>query len=242
MVTSDGNYRQHRHIEAILIAVPSRNCKQLALCLYTCNWLSEYIPHYSELLATLIYISYQKAVRMDFENTERLRDLNRGLLQPRSAQPTGSSVAVYLLDWRQCHRHGCRPNAGHIITYASAEFSLIEPCYNGNEHKYLAIVWAIKGYRPQLEDQPFILMTDSKTLTCLNGIKNTRNELQHWNSYLKAHSFKIKHCPGKGNQLSDAPSHHPDPNAPSPGQSDRERIVPPKRTTHHYGHIQRTYP
>ena len=55
-----------------------------------------------------------------------------------------------------------------IVSFASAKFSPTESRYHCNEQECLAYVWAIKRYRPFLEDRPFILKTDSKTLTNLS--------------------------------------------------------------------------
>lgn len=48
VVTLDVNHPQPRHVEAILNAAPPRNRKQLTSFLDTCDWLMEYIPHYSQ--------------------------------------------------------------------------------------------------------------------------------------------------------------------------------------------------
>lgn len=52
-----------------------------------------------------------------------------------------------------------------IIAYASAKFSSTEAAYHCNEQECLAVVWAITHLRPYLENQRFVLRTDSKILT-----------------------------------------------------------------------------
>ena len=52
-----------------------------------------------------------------------------------------------------------------IISFASAKFKDTEARYHCNEQECLVIIWAIKRYRPYLEDRRFVLRTDSKILT-----------------------------------------------------------------------------
>ena len=89
------------------------------------------------------------------------------------------------------------------------------------------IVWAIKRYRPFLEDRPFILKTDSKSLTWLKSQRDTRAKLTWWHLLLSEFSFTIEHVAGKENELPDALSRFPDPNEPSPGEPSIERMIPP---------------
>ncbi|CAB0033479.1 unnamed protein product [Trichogramma brassicae] len=84
-----------------------------------------------------------------------------------------------------------------IIAYASAKFSVTEEKYHCNEQECLAVVWAIKRFRPYLEDRPFILRTDSRTVTWLNRFKGTRDKLMRWALLLQEFQFTLEHCPGR---------------------------------------------
>ncbi|CAB0041770.1 unnamed protein product [Trichogramma brassicae] len=96
-----------------------------------------------------------------------------------------------------------------IIAYASAKFTPAESRYHCNEQECLAVMWAIKRFRPYLEDQPFTLRTDSRTITWLNRFKGTRDKLLRWALLLQEFQFNIEHCPGRLNELPDVLSRDP---------------------------------
>ena len=121
----------------------------------------------------------------------------------------------------------------NVISYASAKFSPAETRYHCNEQECLAVIWAIRHYRPYLEDHPFKLRTDSKTLTWLKNQKDTRAKLTRWHLLLSEFSFEIEHVPGKDNELPDALSRFPNPNVSSPGEPDLDRMLPPTPSASH---------
>ena len=122
-------------------------------------------------------------------------------------------------------------NQRRIISYSSAKFTLAESRYHCNEQECLTVIWAIKRYRPYLEDRHFTLRTDSTALTWLRRIKDSRSKLARWACLLDELSFTIEHCPGKNNELADALSRHPDPSAPTAGEPDLERMLPPTQNS-----------
>ncbi|KAK9703797.1 RNase H-like domain found in reverse transcriptase [Popillia japonica] len=96
----------------------------------------------------------------------------------------------------------------------------------------LAVVWAIKHYRPYLEDRPFTLRTDSKALTWLQQFREARSKLMRWSLLLQEFQYSeqfrearsklmrwslllqefqysVEHIPGRENQLPDALSQNP---------------------------------
>ena len=96
-----------------------------------------------------------------------------------------------------------------IISYESAKFSPTEARYHCIEQECLAIICAIKTYRAHLENQRFILRTDSKTSTWVNNQKDTHAKLIRWHLLLSEYTFDIEHCPSKENELPDALSRFP---------------------------------
>ncbi|CAB0034242.1 unnamed protein product [Trichogramma brassicae] len=116
---------------------------------------------------------------------------------------------------------------GHcnIIAYASAKFSETERRYHCNEQECFTIIWAIKRFRHYLENAPFTLHTDSRTLTWLHRFKETRDKLLHWSLLLQEFQFTVEHCPGKNNELSDLLSRNP--TGTHPDLEDWDRMMPP---------------
>jgi hypothetical protein len=86
-----------------------------------------------------------------------------------------------------------------VISYASAKFSPAEAKYRSNEQECLAVVWALRKYRPLLEDGRFTLRTDNTALTWLDRVQDERGKLSRWAMLLKRFSFDVEHIPGKEN-------------------------------------------
>jgi hypothetical protein len=91
-----------------------------------------------------------------------------------------------------------------VISYASAKFSPTEAKYHSNEQECLAVVWALRKYRPLLEDGRFTFRTDNAALTWLDRVQDERGKLSRWAMLLNRFNFDIEHVPGKKNQLHDA--------------------------------------
>ncbi|CAB0036923.1 unnamed protein product [Trichogramma brassicae] len=128
--------------------------------------------------------------------------------------------------WELCSSNSQKERGRRIIAYASAKFSVTEEKYHCNEQECLAVVWAIKRFRPYLEDRPFILRTDSRTVTWLNRFKGTRDKLMRWALLLQEFQFTLEHCPGRHNELPDHLSRNPCEETPE-DLGDTERILPP---------------
>jgi hypothetical protein len=115
-----------------------------------------------------------------------------------------------------------------IISYASARLNEAHRRYHINEQECLAIVWAVKKYRPYLEEGPFVLRTDNKALLWLNTAKESNAKLTRWALHLQEFSFTVEHCPGKENELPDLLSRQPDENVVDTEDEDDERMLVPK--------------
>lgn len=94
-------------------------------------------------------------------------------------------------------------NNKKIISYASAKFKPAEKRYHVNEAECLALVWAIQHFRGYLEDKPFQVYTDTRSLTWLSKFKDSRAKLTRWALLLQEFSFELHHVRGRDNQLPD---------------------------------------
>ena len=246
VVTSEGNQPQPKHLQAILDAEPPRTRKGLRSLLGTMNWLHEYIPHYSEIIASITDLlspkrpyKWNKGAQEALETAKEAFRKHEPLSRPDPSLPfilqTDASARGMGAVLMQQGPDGRR----RIIAYASAKFSPTEAAYHCNEQECLAIIWAITHFRPYLEDQRFILRTDSKTLTWLDRQKDTRDKLTRWHVFLSRYKFTIEHCPGKDNELPDALSRFPDPDSRSPGEPDLEQMIPPHNSSTQEGSAAR---
>lgn len=97
-----------------------------------------------------------------------------------------------------------------VVTYISAKLNKTQQKYRVNDQECLAIVWAVRRFRPYLEDRKFTLRTDNKALLWLNTAENSNAKRTRWALLLQEFKFQVEHCSGAQNQLPDLLSRHPD--------------------------------
>ncbi|KAL4156031.1 hypothetical protein QTP88_000066 [Uroleucon formosanum] len=90
------------------------------------------------------------------------------------------------------------------ITYASRTLNKAEKNYNTTEKELLAIVWAVKQFRPYLYGRKFTVVTDHKPLTWLFGVKDPGARLVRWRLQLEEFDYNVIYKPGTQNTNSDA--------------------------------------
>ncbi|CAB0043274.1 unnamed protein product [Trichogramma brassicae] len=241
LVDPHGNEVKPSYLRALRETPKPRSKRELQSFLGACNWLREYVPNMSHLLQPLTDLLqkgksfyWSEKSQADFERAKeafegplRLDRPTPGL--PFVLQTDASARGMGAVLYQQVG------DRRRIIAYASAKFTPAESRYHCNEQECLAIVWAIKRFRPYLEDQPFTLRTDSRTITWLNRFKGTRDKLLRWALLLQEFQFTIEHCPGRLNELPDVLSRDPCEEATEDrGNTDRiYRPIRPSATENH---------
>ena len=92
----------------------------------------------------------------------------------------------------------------HPICYASRTLNDTENKYSPIEKELLAIMWAVKYFRPYLYGRKFKIITDHAPLQWLNSIKEPNAKLFRWKLKLQEYNFDVIHKPGKLNTNADA--------------------------------------
>ncbi len=78
------------------------------------------------------------------------------------------------------------------ISFASRTLSKAEENYSTIEKELLAIVWAVKHFRPYLYGRRFTLFTDQKPLIYLFNLKEPNSKLVRWRLSLEEYDIKYK--------------------------------------------------
>lgn len=104
----------------------------------------------------------------------------------------------------QDHGNGWQP-----IGYASKVNSKTEENYGITELKCLAVVWAIKLFRPYLYGRKFTIVTDHAALKWLMTSPNLTGKLHRWARVLQEFEFDVEYRPGNTNVVADALSRAP---------------------------------
>ena len=236
IVTKDANQAQPESIQAILEAKPPKTRKELQSFLGVCGWLREYVPNFAVLAAPVTdLLSPAKTFKWNPSAQEAFENIKEEMKKPLKLSRPNPQLPFILQTDASAKGMGAvllqedSSKQRFIISYASAKFGPTEARYHCNEQECLAVIWAIKRYRPYLEDSHFILRTDSTALTWLRRMKDDKSKLTRWAIFLDELSFTVEHCAGKNNQLADALSRTPAPDAPTPGEPDLDRMLPPTR-------------
>lgn len=94
----------------------------------------------------------------------------------------------------------------HPIAYASRTLNEHEVRYNTTEKELLAVVWAVKYFRPYIYGKEFELRTNHQALKWLHTKylgKDLNPRLQRWILSLGEYNIKIEYLKGKENYIAD---------------------------------------
>lgn len=90
------------------------------------------------------------------------------------------------------------------VSFASRTLNPAEINYSTIEKELLAIVWAVKYFRPYLFGKKFNIVTDHKPLQWLFSLKEPNSKLVRWRLKLEEYDYNITYKKGKLNTNADA--------------------------------------
>lgn len=90
------------------------------------------------------------------------------------------------------------------VAYASRSLNKAEKRYPTIEKELLAIVWAIKHFRPYLYGRKFKIYTDHKPLVYLFGMKDPSSRLLKFRMLLEEYDYCVEYVKGRDNAAADA--------------------------------------
>ncbi|KAG1072057.1 hypothetical protein G6F42_025954 [Rhizopus arrhizus] len=88
----------------------------------------------------------------------------------------------------------------HPIIYASRGLKSTESNYAPTKLECLAVIWAIKMFRPYLLGKKFTVITDHSALNGLLKTPNPTGIIARWITILSEYEFEIKYRPGRINE------------------------------------------
>ena len=244
-----------KHLKQIEEMPRPKNRKEVRKFLGTCNWLRDYVPRFSHMATPLTdLLSPRRPFKWTVDQEIALQAIKTAFRQPLALQrPTADLPYVLQTDASGIGIAAVLYQVGEdgqrrILNFASARLNATERRYHINEQECLAIVWAIRRFRPLLEGRQFTIRTDSKALTWLQTIKDTKAKLIRWALLLQEFDFTIEHCSGEDNQLPDLLSRNPEDNEVEDLEEERIKApgegglftIPPTTITEEIANSQKT--
>ncbi|CAI5637478.1 unnamed protein product [Oreochromis niloticus] len=96
-----------------------------------------------------------------------------------------------------------------VVAYFSRALGRAERNYCVTRRELLAIVLAVRHFRPYLHGCRFLLRTDHASLTWLLNFKHPEGQVARWLEVLQGYDFKIQHRAGRRHGNADALSRRP---------------------------------
>lgn len=186
------------------------NGKELQAFLGLGNYYRRFIEQYSSISYNLTQLLKKNAVFNWSEEVEKsFQKLKEELTGPRVLQFPNFEEEFNLTTDASNFALGAILSQGTIgsdkpIAYASRVLQKAEKNYSTIEKELLAIVWAVKNFRPYLYGRKFTVVTDHKPLVWLFNLKDPSARLMRWRLQLTEYDFSVIHKAGKYNTNADA--------------------------------------
>ena len=96
-----------------------------------------------------------------------------------------------------------------VISYASRTLSKVERRYCATRKEMLALIWAIRQFRPYLYGKKFTVRTDHDALKWLCSFHEPEGQVARWLESLAEYDFTVQHRSGKQHVNADSLSRLP---------------------------------
>ena len=197
-------------IEPVIAFPVPRTVKQLRRFLGMVGWYSRFIACESEVKVPLTRLLRKDAEWQWGEAEQTAFDKLKTALTtaPVLARPDFGKTFVVQAD-ASAYALGAVltqefEDGEHPIVYVSRTLNSAERNYTVTEKECLALLFAIRKFRPYLEGYKFIAITDHSALTWLRNQKEPTGRLARWVLEMQQWNFEIVHKKGALNHVPDA--------------------------------------
>ena len=210
IVTKDGIHTDPEKIEKIVHYPQPTTTTQVRSFLGIASYYRRFIKDFAAIARPLHdQTKSKKKIPWTQQTTESFETLKKLLTTaPVLARPDFSKEFILVTDASKLGL-GCvltqLDNDGkeHPVVFASRGLKPNEMNYAPTKLECLAVIWAVKLFRPYLHGKKFLIITDHSALTGLLKTPNPTGIIARWIVTLSEYEFDIKYRPGRVNESAD---------------------------------------
>lgn len=206
IVTTEGIKPNPNKIETILKYKIPKTTKEIKSFLGITGYYRKFIKDYSKIAKPMtIYLKKgSKINEKDPDYIKSFEDLKTLITSdPILIFPDFNKKFILTTDASNYAIGAVLSQEGHPISFASRTLNDHETNYSTIEKELLAIVWAVKYFRPYLYGRKFSIKTDHRPLVWLGSLKEPNSKLQRWKIKLEEFNYDIEYVKGKDNVVAD---------------------------------------
>lgn len=180
-----------------------------------CNWYRRHIKDFSLIAASMTEVLKGKSFKWTEAAEESFKNLKKVMLSPPVLRPPRWEFPMNLLCDASNEGVGAaltqidEQGNEFVIEYYSSKLTENERKFSPTEKECLAVIKAIKHFRPFIELMPLNIITDHYSLKYLLNMSVTSGRLARWILFLQPYVNCIQHRPGKLMKVPDALSRAP---------------------------------
>ncbi len=214
LITKAGIFPDPDKVEEIDKIKGPTTVKEVQSFLGITNFYRKFIPHFTNIARSLVFLTMKKNRNVKFDWTPDCQNAFDTLKQKLKSAPVlltpDFEREFYLTTDASDYGVGAvlqqKDDEGslHPISYYSKTMSLNHLNYSTTEKEALAVVMALKFFRPYLYGTPFTIQSDHRPLQWILGSKFLTGRLARWAIVLGEFSIRgITYIPGKTNVVAD---------------------------------------
>ena len=209
LVNRDGFRPDPEKIEPMLNFPVPKNLKQLRRFMGMDFWYRKFLKDFATIAEPLTALT-KKDRRYEWGDTQQEAFEIKALVSPAPFSPDRRSKLS-----SSCKLTRATPESGtvllqiidgqeRVLEFASRTLSPTDRNYSATQRECLAVIWAIKKFRPYIEGYHFLVVTDHSSLRWLHSLHSPTGRLARWALELQGHSFDGEHRKGALNHVTDA--------------------------------------
>lgn len=214
VITSEGVLPDPEKISALSNWPIPKNLEELIRFIAFANYYRKFIKNFANIAYPLTKLTKKNALFIwDQECQTAFSTLKSIISSPPILQyPNFSSNHKFILQ-TDASKYSlgavlCNDNR-KPIAFASRNLNKAEINYPTGEKELLAIVWAVKHFRPYLYGRTFVIETDHKPLIYLFGMRDPSSRLLKFRLLLEEYDFIVEYIKGSTNIPADSMSRLP---------------------------------